>query len=522
MPSERILNKLFEIAQENTSEEVNYNDFVKDVLNSADLTFEDKTYNVEDEYLRNLLALAKHDGRIFGEYKNGKFVISESIIKSAKKETQRQFDIKREKADNAQKAEKDNPFGTINEMIKSFKDLDLDGKLKLIRSVGDMTREQFGEYAKETKEYISDCEKNGLINKAQVAIANEALEEQEIAYFGTAKDKKRVADIKLELCDMFTFNAIKGMLMEGKYVPGDILRSFKKNIENRNQVSEYEEILSIIDKRLEEEKDVSRNQNDEIRIKDIEFYDNFMKRYSSDKIESTIIDIERIKNLDNRSSKGKTMISNAMQEYLDAKKMEFRSSTLLETKKRVKSIIESSSKIKQYTISEASLENLEKKFFNPTINDDVEEKKASEVPGLEDIGVFANGISGFGFLANGDIMTSFGEEAPVTDLEFAEAFDMTEIGRVKTEESKNIDTSLEEELEMGEGSVLPSNIKIEKINSDAVSPVREDDKLDRKSVIKFTEAFVRSSSYLKKMKDVKEFAHAGIDINKTNQIDEIA
>lgn len=561
MPSERILNKLFEIAQENTSEEVNYNDFVKDILNSADLSSEDKTYNAEDEYLRNLLAFAKHDSRIFGEYRDGKFVISESIINFAKKETQRQIDVKRKQVDNLKQTEgkTDTPFGKISEMLKSFSDLDLSDKLHLIQNTMNMDDTEIEEYHKSFSEMFLKGKEEGILSEEQYEEGQSALDLQKVARSGEELERY-IRDVLLpgakegnkkyvmQMSQIIDMGIDLPIDIEKDITTNEFLKSKFKDIINQGRIG---------NKITTDNANIKTNfDKDDIKIIG-EYLSRIVTKHTNfiDHINKRKLDIKKI-SLQNKSENlesGSEVLSSQiyaentysflggdkkmkdtfkhgdlipecafLEEYTEIiKKLDGREEFYPEYKKFLKAFEYRKDSEKSGPIS---ISEIEKEFFQKFVTTDVEEKKASEESGLEDLAVFDGGFEDLGLPANGDLMSAFGEfsdASPVTDVEFAEAFDVTEIGRAKTEEPKTVDTALEEP-EKGEGSVLPSSITIEKINSDAVSPVRKDDKLETKSVIKFAETFVKSSSYLKKMKDVKEFAHAGIDNNKSTEIGDIA
>lgn len=576
MPSERILNKLFEIAQENTSEEVNYNDFVKDVLNSADLTLEDKIYNAEDEYLRNLLALAKHDGRIFGEYKNGKFVISESVIKSAKKETQRQFDANKIKTDSLKpkEVENDSMFESLRGLIDDFSKLSLEDKLTIMRNTDKMTDEEFDVFSAEMTSIADNAEKEGVLSKEQADNLKTGVKlknfyrrgeyEKYIACLAkeiergnqyVIDDIERISNkigfyemppaIRMELIKRGTFYNIEESLNGKEHV------IHNKNLDKNGGTVAFEKFFTLYkearensDEEMLQYIDLTRASKKSMYFtENMEGSGNSYKKVPMDKINLTYeTRRNRVENaFEIRSEQIHNQMSRKITESIsvfdsDLINIIIASELSKDVFERYKDLLAKLDKKREtkgdrlFTIAD------EKKEFSIGIEDrEIEERKASEVPGLEDLAVFDRGFEDLGLPASGDFMSAFeeiGEEAPVTDFEFAQIdFETTEIAKAREEMPSNATSILEEEPELEGESDAPHGITVEEINSDAVTTPKKQEEIAQTTRLQldliksFSKGHTKADkvkSYLGKLKDIKSQSYAGIDINNINEINDIA
>lgn len=556
MPSERILNKLFEIAQENTSEEVNYNDFVKDILNSADLTFEDKTYNAEDEYLRNLLILAKHDGRIFGEYKNGKFVISESVIKSAKKETQRQFNIKREQVDNSKKAEeKENPFGPIGKILETFEKLDLRDKLDLVNRIDEMSSDEFKIFHKKTSDSIQQAFDKGELKEEDYTKLKEIdaivyrlregseLEKAIIVLYDEIKsgNKDKISDIrKLFKNDFVISDDIIMVLSTIEDLKEDIekyqerTQNKKEEHNGRRKVSVNGELAfsnQLIHEYCRGNRFIEIEKKYRSALSNVFVYLNINERFMQENSEEAWKDLCKIFG---KQDDGNIEMFDSITELIKGGELKFELfQNLLEThgfNKNLYTDYQAKGNV-EFSIKENLPLKIPKaeEYVKDSFKDkEIVEKKASKIPGLEDLAVFDYDFADLGLPAN------IGEEAPVTDFEFSQiGFETAEIGKTREEIPSNETSVLEreEEPEIERESDAPRGIAVEEINSDAVTipkkqeEVAQTNRLQLDLIKSFSKGHTKADklkSYLGKLKDIKSQSYVGIDISNISEINDIA
>lgn len=232
MPSERILGQLHEIAEKNAKKKIDYNEFVKDLSKSTKI--DDIDY---DRFLSILLTYAKKNEQAFGRYSDGKFIVSEGIVKSAKEK----IIIEKQRNQEKNKIINENDILSkkvslevmiIDSLIDNYSKLSAEEKSILFDSIGDMTNEQFFDYKSQYDKNVRDSEKKGIVTEQESEeLRNEVLVNR-VIQSGTEEDK-------LILTLIFEANQAK---------PGDkeaIIRL--KNFLGQNNIEVSSELRSIID-----------------------------------------------------------------------------------------------------------------------------------------------------------------------------------------------------------------------------------------------------------------------------------
>lgn len=533
MPSERILNKLYEIAQNDCTEKIEYNKFTKDLLTSINASEEEC-----NEILKSILDKTKATSQPFGEYNNGIFVIYTAVVKEAKEKVgkSRQNNEKKEEEKNREPITTENNLSKlIEESIKNYSSLSMEEKLDLAYSIKDMSDTQFEEYLKTTdEERKKDVAAGILTEEESIAIKDEELAERVSQTEGLKFDAVMdLLDRKREGTITENENIIFSVLCKNN----PILAKYMYNIEDEREYyyNEYDiERMYTQWHENHQKKKVKLSRETDSEEKDKRVLKMTPKGKLPSKITPTYKKLGR-EGYDGHLNKKEShlirkewfkLISEGQNEYNKNKYIKMIDFLGIDRDVFEKLPMEKKSAlvISATRISRKNSPTIENEKVVPTniyrpqgetiaIRSD-DKTEIDEESILDDLGELLDDKS----------------ESLITDSEFSIAtFDTREIGKTISEEPRNVETFLEEEPEMGEEGFLPSSITIEKINSDAVTPNQRKEemktaRLPIESVISFARNNTKADKArlcFSKIKGMKEFAHAGID-NKSTEIGDIA
>lgn len=183
MASEENIIKLYKIAQEKNEELIEYSSFKESLLKSID---KDKDI---DQMIQKMLEASK--GQHIGEYKNGLFVFSNDIIKTAEKmvyeenirtpgtEEYERFHANEKKVDNSNIS---NEYSqSISEQIKNFSKMSQDERRDLLDRYESFSYEDVENLAMEISRTIEEVRDTGLVSDDEIEIMERGKKFAELA-----------------------------------------------------------------------------------------------------------------------------------------------------------------------------------------------------------------------------------------------------------------------------------------------------------------------------------------------------
>lgn len=183
MASEENIIKLYKIAQEKNEELIEYSSFRESLLKSID---KDKDI---DQMIQKMLEASK--GQHIGEYKNGLFVFSNDIIKTAEKmayeenirtpgtEEYERFHANEKEVDNSNISNEDSQ--SISEQIKNFSKMSQDERRDLLDRYESFSYEDVENLANEISGTIEEVRETGLVSGDEIEIMERGKKFAELA-----------------------------------------------------------------------------------------------------------------------------------------------------------------------------------------------------------------------------------------------------------------------------------------------------------------------------------------------------